>query len=197
MPSLRRTISSPSVRSSPYPSALFTASAGARNQPSGHRRSSASETQTRRVLADIEWWKVIDGQQDVENGSAQEQEETAQGHGHDPEHPDVQDQVSDELWGFAGSSSEDAGVERPSTPLALTHFPPGSLEVITVPFGIFLLKANPCRRHRPSFLSNRWPLCLLRPSLRHAGATRSSRRRRRWSLLPRHLKFLQRNFNSI
>ncbi|KAG6910281.1 hypothetical protein DXG01_011678 [Tephrocybe rancida] len=62
MPSLRRTISSPSVRSSPYP-ALSSAVNGA-SRPSGHRRSSGSETSTRRVLADIEWWRVVDGQRD-------------------------------------------------------------------------------------------------------------------------------------
>jgi hypothetical protein len=56
MPSLRRSASSPAVRSSPY------------NAPAsrghGHRRVSGSETSNRRVLADIEWWRVTDGQRD-------------------------------------------------------------------------------------------------------------------------------------
>lgn len=56
MPSLRRTLSSPSVRSSPYSNGSPVARGG------GHRRSSGSETTNRRVLADIEWWKVTDGQ---------------------------------------------------------------------------------------------------------------------------------------
>ena len=56
MPSLRRTLSSPSVRSSPYSNGSLAARGG------GHRRSSGSETTNRRVLADIEWWKVTDGQ---------------------------------------------------------------------------------------------------------------------------------------
>jgi hypothetical protein len=61
MPSLRRNFSSPLVRSSPYSSALNGAQvAGGR----GHRRSSGSDTTTRRVLADIEWWRVTDGQCD-------------------------------------------------------------------------------------------------------------------------------------
>jgi hypothetical protein len=60
MPSLRRTLSSPSVRSSPYSNGSLVA------RGSGHRRSSGSETTNRRVLADIEWWKVTDGQCDTD-----------------------------------------------------------------------------------------------------------------------------------
>lgn len=67
MPSLRRTLSSPSVRSSPYsyPSSSANASAhatrAANPQP---RRSSGSDTGSRRVLADIDWWLVHDIQRD-------------------------------------------------------------------------------------------------------------------------------------
>ena len=60
MPSLRRTMSSPSVRSSPYSNGSLAARGG------GYRRSSGSETINRRVLADIEWWKVTDGQCDAD-----------------------------------------------------------------------------------------------------------------------------------
>ena len=65
MPSLRRTFSSPTVRSTPYPtyspsSALYNASRTQRNHR--HRRSSGSDVNHRRVLADIEWWRVADGQ---------------------------------------------------------------------------------------------------------------------------------------
>ncbi|GLB34646.1 hypothetical protein LshimejAT787_0202110 [Lyophyllum shimeji] len=66
MPSLRRTISSPSVRSSPYPALSSAVSGVAGTRGSGHRRSSGSETSTRRVLADIEWWRVADGQRDLD-----------------------------------------------------------------------------------------------------------------------------------
>ncbi|KAJ3522788.1 hypothetical protein NMY22_g11736 [Coprinellus aureogranulatus] len=75
MPSLRRTSSSPGVRSSPYSSALNSAQ-GARGH--GHRRSSGSNTTTRRVLADIEWWRVTDGQCD---SSAADQESEEHNHG--------------------------------------------------------------------------------------------------------------------
>ncbi|KAF8635536.1 hypothetical protein AX17_003919 [Amanita inopinata Kibby_2008] len=66
MPSLRRTFSAPSARSSPYPtyspsSALY-GSASRTQGAYGHRRSSGSETSARRVLADIDWWRVADGQ---------------------------------------------------------------------------------------------------------------------------------------
>ncbi|CAA7270918.1 unnamed protein product [Cyclocybe aegerita] len=56
MPSLRRTASSPAVRLSPYTSGSLVA------RGHGPRRSSGSETSSRRVLADIEWWRVTDGQ---------------------------------------------------------------------------------------------------------------------------------------
>ncbi|KIK08804.1 hypothetical protein K443DRAFT_128249 [Laccaria amethystina LaAM-08-1] len=60
MPSLRRTASSPSVRLAPY---SYLSPQVARGH--GHRRSSGSETSSRRVLADIEWWRVTDGQCDT------------------------------------------------------------------------------------------------------------------------------------
>lgn len=60
MPSLRRAVSSPFVRSSPYSNGTTVA------RGSGHRRSSGSETTNRRVLADIEWWKVTDSQYDAD-----------------------------------------------------------------------------------------------------------------------------------
>ncbi|KAL1944704.1 hypothetical protein VTO73DRAFT_3134 [Trametes versicolor] len=67
MPSLRRTLSSPSVRSSPYAYPSSSANANvhatraANPQP---RRSSGSDTGSRRVLADIDWWLVHDTQRD-------------------------------------------------------------------------------------------------------------------------------------
>ncbi|KAH0830625.1 hypothetical protein J3R83DRAFT_2080 [Lanmaoa asiatica] len=69
MPSLRRSFSSPSVRSSPYPSSISPAvpsSIRARAAPLHPRRSSGSATAERRVLADIEWWRVYDGQCDLD-----------------------------------------------------------------------------------------------------------------------------------
>ncbi|KAG6861545.1 hypothetical protein C0995_015279 [Termitomyces sp. Mi166 len=66
MPSLRRTLSSPAVRSSPYPALSSAVNSGSGTRSSGHRRSSGSETSTRRVLADIEWWRVTDGQRDTD-----------------------------------------------------------------------------------------------------------------------------------
>ncbi|KZP12557.1 hypothetical protein FIBSPDRAFT_961260 [Athelia psychrophila] len=83
---LRRSFSSPSVRATPYSSALAHLGAGpGRTQAHGHgnRRSSGAETTRRRVLADLEWWRVVDGQHDdqtaergaeaVEGGQEQEQ----------------------------------------------------------------------------------------------------------------------------
>ncbi len=63
MPSLRRTLSSPSVRSSPYypTSSSHPTRLGARSP----RRSSGSDTLNRRVLADIDWWRVEESQHEV------------------------------------------------------------------------------------------------------------------------------------
>ena len=73
MPSLRRTASNPTVRASPYhyPSNLAaggTSAANATGTATRLRRacSGAEPSSGRRgrvVLADIEWWRVLDGQQ--------------------------------------------------------------------------------------------------------------------------------------
>lgn len=74
MPSLRRTFSSPSARSTPYPSSLGIASVRGGHGP---RRSSGSDVSTRRVLADIDWWRVADGQREPESDpEVNENEET-------------------------------------------------------------------------------------------------------------------------
>ncbi|CAK5264677.1 unnamed protein product [Mycena citricolor] len=75
MPSLRRSLSSPVVRSTPY------SSSGTRSQGSGgHRRSSGSETNIRRVLADLDWWSVTQGQTEpMLPEQEQEEEEDADG----------------------------------------------------------------------------------------------------------------------
>lgn len=112
MPSLRRTISSPSVRSIPYPSLSNAVSAAHGNRGNGHRRSSGSEISSRRVLADIEWWKVTDGQRllDLDQESEDRNREQNQ------DSPTGQSLLTDELLGDVGLLSADDGVERPSTP---------------------------------------------------------------------------------
>ena len=66
MPSLRRTLSTPSVRSSPYsyPSSSSANTHATRAGNSQPRRSSGSDTSNRRVLADLDWWVVQDGQRE-------------------------------------------------------------------------------------------------------------------------------------
>lgn len=116
-PSLRRTFSSPSVRSSPYPglsSGLLgspSGTAGTRHQGHGHRRSLGSETGSRRVLADIEWWRVADGQHGGDAGVESEERspDDDQGSG-------LSQAVEDVLSG-AGFSFTDASVDCPLTPL--------------------------------------------------------------------------------
>lgn len=124
MPSLRRTISSPAVRSSPYPSSLAAANNGGpalRSQGNGQRRSSGSETTSRRVLADIEWWRVADGQHDVE--AEQGSEDPARGQEQE------QVQIAPEQAGGGGAIASDLGVERPLMPFAWTPQLTGSPEV--------------------------------------------------------------------
>lgn len=71
MPSLRRTFSSPPARRGPYsyPSSLSSSGAQTRAGPHQPRRSSGSDVSNRRVLADIDWWIVQDGQRDVYDAS--------------------------------------------------------------------------------------------------------------------------------
>ncbi|KAF5358487.1 hypothetical protein D9756_001341 [Leucocoprinus leucothites] len=99
MPSLRRTASSPSVRSSPYHPSSSALAARAREC----RRSTASETSNRRVLADIDWWRVTEGQCD-------------------PNVADTDDTSLDGNREFIGdvAASIDVGVEHPSS---LVHLP--------------------------------------------------------------------------
>ncbi|OSD08586.1 hypothetical protein PYCCODRAFT_1380269, partial [Trametes coccinea BRFM310] len=83
MPSLRRTLSSPSVRSCPYTySASSTSNANGAPSPiaartGSHqpRRSSGSDTSNRRVLADIDWWLVHDRERDIVPGAHHHQSE--------------------------------------------------------------------------------------------------------------------------
>lgn len=77
MPSLRRTASTPLVRSSPYPSSLSLSSTGAQNVTAAQRPrrvGSATENSRRRVLADIDWWTVIDGQFEQDEAAPSEPE---------------------------------------------------------------------------------------------------------------------------
>lgn len=103
MPSLRRTFSSPSVRSSPYPTALSISSAHGSARVNGHRRSSGSESSGRRVLADLEWWRVVDGQH---SGEADQESE-------DRDHQDSTVASTGDYFSLV----EVIGVDRPSTPI--------------------------------------------------------------------------------
>lgn len=132
MPSLRRAFSSPSVRVSPYPA--LPSSRSHRAHPHGHRRSSGSDLSDRKVLADIDWWRVADGQR--ERGGEEEEEGEGEGEERDivgEENPAHVDSAGSEA-AMAIASRNDAipvlpitdrgesatGVEpeRPSTPVA-------------------------------------------------------------------------------
>jgi hypothetical protein len=131
MPSLRRAFSSPSVRVSPYPA--LPSSRSHRAHPHAHRRSSGSDVSDRRVLADIDWWRVADGQrerggeeEDEGEGEVQEREVVSE------ENPAPADSADSEAMGIAsrddaipglpitdrGESATGVEPERPSTPVA-------------------------------------------------------------------------------
>ncbi|KAI0062305.1 hypothetical protein BV25DRAFT_1916216 [Artomyces pyxidatus] len=107
MPSLRRTLSSPAVRSSPYPAAIGVAA----GRPHGPRRSSGSDTSSRRVLADIDWWRVTVGQNDTDLAEEREAAEGAEA----PSPADPADDLDDPTSPAAVNALE---IERPSTPIA-------------------------------------------------------------------------------
>ncbi|OAX41990.1 hypothetical protein K503DRAFT_780234 [Rhizopogon vinicolor AM-OR11-026] len=113
MPSLRRSFSSSSVRSSPYPSSLSNGSANnARARAAGHgfRRSSDSEVSERRVLADIEWWRVSDGQRDLDAVLDQ---------------PELDQDVQNSMHVPAGGAVTLSGSDSPQAPpLVLHDLPP-------------------------------------------------------------------------
>src|SRR3984957_20949720 len=108
MPSLRRRdLSSSSVRSSPYRPSLVsstTTSPSPRNFGAHPRRRSSkttkttkTETRTRKVLADIEWWRILDGQHILDAERAFEERY----------HTLV----------ASGTALNDGDLERPSTPV--------------------------------------------------------------------------------
>jgi hypothetical protein len=120
MPSLRRTLSTPSVRVSPY--SVLPSSRSHRPHPHGHHRSSGSDVSDRKVLADIDWWRVADGQR--ERGSEEEDQEEERDVGEDPHHVPAHSADSEvppmAVLGLpTARRSESAGVEseRPSTPV--------------------------------------------------------------------------------
>ncbi|KAJ7097780.1 hypothetical protein B0H15DRAFT_945372 [Mycena belliarum] len=144
MPSLRRSLSSPSVRPSPYPAQPSPLSgAGTRTHGgSGHRRSSGSETSTRRVLADIEWWRVADGQRDVV--PEQESEEV------DPEQEDdLPDGVQD-VPVPAGT----VGAARSSPTAHWVPLFPGLPEIPVVEMAALSIAPTTPRRHAPESSSS-------------------------------------------
>jgi len=129
MPSLRRAFSSPSVRVSPYPA--LPSSRSHRAQPHGHRRSSGSDVSDRKVLADIDWWRVAGGQRE----RAGEEEDEAEGEERDvvgEENPAPADSADSDAMAIAsqndaipglpityhGESATGGEPERPSTPVA-------------------------------------------------------------------------------
>ena len=124
MPSLRRAFSSPSVRVSPYPTLPSSRAHRA------HRRSSGSDVSDRKVLADIDWWRVADGQR--EQGGEEEDEGEGEGEERDvvsEDSPASADAVDPEAIPPRNATPElptterdesasGAGPERPSTPVA-------------------------------------------------------------------------------
>ncbi|KAF9469348.1 hypothetical protein BDZ94DRAFT_1244258 [Collybia nuda] len=114
MPSLRRSMSSPSVRSSPYPLLSSAVNSAAGSRGNGHRRSSGSETNSRRVLADIEWWRVADGQRD----SDADQESEDHNRDQNFDHLHGRGLAVEHLLRSVGGSTADIGVGRPATPPA-------------------------------------------------------------------------------
>ncbi|KAJ3826627.1 hypothetical protein F5880DRAFT_1610064 [Lentinula raphanica] len=116
MPSLRRTVSSPAVRSSPYPA--LSSSGQVNSGPAtragyNNRRSSGSETANRRVLADIDWWRVTDGQCDL--GPEQEDEHAS---------PRSAENVIDSLEGLVSPVWPGFAEDIPELLSIIPHTPP-------------------------------------------------------------------------
>ncbi len=181
MPSLRRTFSSPAVRSSPYPSASEHAGPSNRAHGGGRRRSSGSETIGRRVLADIEWWRVVDGQRDLD--AEQESEDASRDQEPDQLPGSVRITTGDPLTGAEPPRYTE--VERSYVPSSWSPFL-GSPEVKL--FFCFSLSTVLIAYVRCLLFSPTWRPCLSRQRHLVAAVTGRSRRRRPWSLRPSCLK---------
>lgn len=110
MPSLRKTHSSPSVRSSPYN--LASGSSQTRTGARSPRRSSGSDTVNRRVLADIDWWRVEDSQREVRGLSRHEPLRPAMLGGADDDELDQEEREpspAPTLLTFASDAGDNAG----------------------------------------------------------------------------------------
>lgn len=109
----------------PYPSLSNALNAAQGNRGNGHRRSSGSEISSRRVLADIEWWRVADGQRVIDA----DQESDDRNRDLNPDSPTGQSLLADDLLGgTVGPLTADEGVERFSTPPLeeFSHIPPAN-----------------------------------------------------------------------
>ncbi|KAJ6497011.1 hypothetical protein C8R47DRAFT_327605 [Mycena vitilis] len=138
MPSLRRTLSTPSVRTAPY---SLLSPAGPRTHGSGHRRSTGSETSGRRVLADIEWWRVADGQRDVVSDQDPEEQDLD---------PDQDDDLVDQVPAAApasGTAGGQLGTGRPSTPVPWVPHVPGLQEMPVDEMAALSIAPSTPRRH--------------------------------------------------
>ncbi|KAH6894977.1 hypothetical protein BKA70DRAFT_1375715 [Coprinopsis sp. MPI-PUGE-AT-0042] len=139
MPSLRRTASSPLVRTSPY--SYSSSLAGAQvARGNGRRRSSGSEVANRRVLADIEWWKVTDGQ--CESSSVDFDGERLT-------NDDDENNVASDTIASPALLNVDTGVDRLLMPSALWASDDASSDVPTAEFAaLSLAPRTPTRRPR-------------------------------------------------
>jgi len=181
MPSLRRTFSSPSVRSTPYPSLSNAVNAAQVGRGNGHRRSSGSEISSRRVLADIEWWRVADGQHDLD--ADQESEDRNRDQNQDS--PASEGLLVDEFLGGIGSLNIDEGPN---------HFSTSPFEEVRL-FPSDMFQFNLPRTSSRTFsLQMNLQLSQLLLALPPAGDMPTSQRPLLWSRLPRQLRFLSMTF---
>ncbi|KAJ6597048.1 hypothetical protein DFH09DRAFT_1071980 [Mycena vulgaris] len=117
--------------------------AGPRIHGNGHRRSTGSETSIRRVLADIEWWRVADGQRDVV--PEQESEAADFDLDQDQDQEDLPDQVP-QVPAPIGVGGE-LGTERPSTPAHWSAHLPDSPEMPIFEMAALSIAPATPRRH--------------------------------------------------
>ncbi|KAJ7271942.1 hypothetical protein B0H12DRAFT_1228809 [Mycena haematopus] len=139
MPSLRRSLSTPSVRPAPY--AVLSPTAAPRVHGSGHRRSTGSETNGRRILADIEWWRVADGQRDVVSEQELEEQDL------DPDQEDDLLPVQVAAVPMPNGAGSDLGVDRPTTLAHWAPHVPGAQEMPVVEMAALSIAPATPRRH--------------------------------------------------
>lgn len=132
MPSLRRVVSSPSLRPAPYSIQQGLQSSSARTQPARpSKKRSSTLVGGRVVLAEIEWWKVMRGQEPEADGDESGTEQDGDGGNEDGDSAPVAPSPEDELIANAVRLAISTESHEPDSPPPVFADESGGEEALT------------------------------------------------------------------